>query len=85
MMCEYIRDESRKIVGACPDLEQLLPLPKPPLSLIDVPATYQYLRSSNVPDDCIAICPKAQHGKALFLPSDGMALVCKDLGIAAPT
>lgn len=49
--------------------------------LVDVPSCVEYLEESGVPDKCITIIPKYQHGKALMFPGPGMDLVTKTAGI----
>ncbi|CAO1637553.1 unnamed protein product [Jaminaea pallidilutea] len=49
--------------------------------LVDVPAIYEYLINAGVHADHITICPKAQHGEALFLASEGMGVICRILAL----
>jgi hypothetical protein len=45
--------------------------------LIDVPASVEYLKDAGVPDACITVVPKYQHGKSLFFDAEGMDIVLR--------
>lgn len=45
--------------------------------LIESQAVWEYLVDEGVPQDAITICPGAQHGENLFMPSAGMKHVCE--------
>jgi len=45
--------------------------------LIDVPASVEYLKDAGVPDTCITVVPKYQHGKSLFFDAEGMDIVLR--------
>jgi pimeloyl-ACP methyl ester carboxylesterase len=51
--------------------------------LVDVPSCVSYLKESGVPDECVTIIPKYQHGKALIFKAQGMKLVNELIGIPA--
>ena len=45
--------------------------------LVDVPACVDYLEEEGVEPECISVMQGYQHGQNLFLPGDGMKLVCE--------
>ncbi|CAO1638446.1 unnamed protein product [Sympodiomycopsis kandeliae] len=50
--------------------------------LIDVESVQKYLHLYDIGQDQVHVQPGAQHGQALFLPSQGMRKTCQALGLA---
>lgn len=49
--------------------------------LVDVPACVDYLEEEGVKKECITVMQGYQHGQNLFLPGDGMRIVCEQAGL----